>query len=135
MLRKTITAESVASGATPEERLATVAGWASLAAGLTLAVAPGAGGELVGLIGAPSVLRAYGAGELAIGGGLLLSGDGARWVGARAVWDLVLAGLGGRALAMGTPHRGRAGALLALMVVLAAVNGWVARRLASAPAA
>lgn len=117
---------------TPDERLAVGAGWASLAGGLSFVVAPSGSGALVGLRDDRVALRLFGVGDLVVGGGLLLGRDRARWVWARAVWNLVLVALCGRALVVGTPRAGRAAGILALMGVLGAVDGRNARRLRAA---
>lgn len=112
-------------------RLAVGVGWLSLALGVFLTTAPGTGAALMGLGDRPRLGRAVGVGDLAIGGGLLLGRDRARWMQVRALSNLAIAGLCGWALAAGTPRRGRAVGLLALMVGLTPVDGLVARRLRS----
>lgn len=111
-------------------RMAAGAGWASLAAGLALTVAPTGSGEVGGLRVDRRVVRVYGVGDLFVVGGLLLARNWAGWMAARAVWNLVLAGLDESAVAAGTPRRGRATALLGEMVMVAGVDGVVAWRLA-----
>lgn len=113
-------------------RMADGAGWASLAAGLALSIAPTRGGWFGGLCLDRRVVRVYGVGDLVVGGGLLLGHNRAGWMTARAGWNLVLAGLAGSALATGTPRRGRAATLLAAMVALAVADAGMARRLATA---
>jgi len=113
-------------------RWATVVGWVSLAFGLFLTTAPRRGAALMGFGDRPRLGRAVGVGDVAIGAGLLLDHDRARWLETRALGNVAIAGLCGWALAAGTPRPGRAGALLALMAGLTPVDGLVARRLRSA---
>lgn len=94
--------------------------------------APRSGAALMGLGDRPRLGRAVGVGDLAIGGGLLLGRDRARWMETRALGNVAIAGLCGWALAAGTPRRGRTIALLAAMAGLTPVDGLVARRLRSA---
>lgn len=112
-------------------RMADGAGWASLAAGLALTIAPSRCGWFGGLCLDRRVVRVYGVGDLVVGRGLLLGRNRAGWMMVRAGWNLVLAGLAGSALATGTARRGRAATLLGAMVVLAAADAGMARRLAA----
>lgn len=137
---------TAAGGAAPEKRpvpgqgaprgldryapsLAAGGGWTSLALGLFLTIAPATGATLMGLGDRPGEARAVGLADLVIGAGLLLGRDQARWMLARALGNAAIAGLGARALADGTPRRGRAAGLLALMAGLTVLDGLVARRL------
>lgn len=112
-------------------RAVAATGWVSLVLGAFLTIAPRIGAAVMGLGDRAGLARSVGAGDLAIGAGLLLDGDRARWMGARVAGNAVIAGLCGWALTRGTPNRGRAAGLLAAMLGLIPMDLRVARRLRS----
>lgn len=87
-------------------RLARALGWFSIGLGVLELAAPGRLARLVGVGEHRTLLRAYGAREVATGIGLLTPGRRAGWLWARVAGDaLDLASLGRAATADGTRRR------------------------------
>ena len=118
----------------PVRGLAAGIGWISLGMGLALTLAPGRSAEFFGWEDRVALARVIGACDLIVGTGLLSGRRRSRWMLARAVLNVVLAGSYARVLADGTARRNRAGGGLVVMSVLTAVDYSLSRRLRGADA-
>lgn len=98
--------------------LCTGVGWISLGLGTALTLAPRGTADLLGWDRRERSARFVGAADLVIGTGLLVGSHRSRWMLARTLLNAVIALIYARALADGTPRRGRALGGVSLMTVL-----------------
>ncbi len=108
----------------------TVIGAVSAALGLALLGAPRRSAAVLGLGGAPPLLRTIGVADLIVGTGLLRGEQRLRWMRARSSLNVALIGLYGWTLLRERGAR-RTQAGLIQMLVVTALDAVVARRLAS----
>jgi hypothetical protein len=112
---------------------AVLVGWVSLAAGTPLMLVPDKSAELMGWEDRGRLARLVGAADLIVGVGLLSSrAQRWRWMLARAIVNALIAFICVRALARGTPRRGRTVGIAAARCRLIILDYRLARRLRDA---
>ena len=111
---------------------AVLVGWVSLAAGTPLMLVPDKSAELMGWEEQGRLARLVGAADLIVGVGLLSSRAQRWWMLARAIVNALIALICVRALASGTPRRGRTVGIAAAMSGLILMDYQLARRLREA---
>jgi hypothetical protein len=104
-------------------------GWFSIGLGLAEVLMPRTLTEELGIEGQESVLRFYGAREIAAGVGLLMSGDPTPWVWGRVVGDALDLATLAPALDESNPHKGSAAIAFAAVAGVTALDAVCAQAL------
>jgi hypothetical protein len=104
-------------------------GWISLSLEFALTLAPSKTADLLGWGDRKHLARAIGAADLVVGTGLLLSPRPSRWMLARTVLNVVIAGAYAGALSAGTSGRRRAIGGVCMMGALTANDYYLSGRL------
>ena len=116
------------------QKLSTAVGWISFSIGVALTLSPGGIADSLGWDRRERSARLVGAADLAVRAGPLLARRRSRWMLARAVLNVVIAGIYAQALANGTPRRKRALGGVCLMTGLTVNDYYLSRCLTAAEA-